>query len=126
PAPGRTDLLRAERRAVRVPPGAQQGLLHHVLGSLPVATGQPDREGPQRSRVLLMQGLHEFALLRGVALQLHGLILSGQSWVSAGTVLMDGHGRTAGSVQFCAGRRRLNRSPRAAVITRGSDFAEFS
>jgi hypothetical protein len=40
---------------VGVAPGADEGLLDHVLSPVPIATGKPEREGHQRSAVLVVQ-----------------------------------------------------------------------
>ena len=39
---------------LRMPPGAQQRFLYQILGTLPVAAGQPQRVGEQRVPVLVV------------------------------------------------------------------------
>src|SRR5690606_31218219 len=49
---------------LRVLPGAQQRLLHDVLGLAPVPTGQPQDIAEERTSVLAVQGAQQ-TLIRG-------------------------------------------------------------
>jgi hypothetical protein len=55
-----------------VPPGPQQGLLHEVLGPLPVAVDQPQGMRVQRVGVLVVQGAEQV----GVVVADDGLLAS--------------------------------------------------